>query len=197
MTKHPFHTGTRIRDEAFLTNKHTNHAHIHFFRNGDTSRGPGRGGGAYRRTGDQSLDMATEKQDGGLTMHLTCGCDFDYQEYDQWHFGPTGDDYTVMPKFPHRRKCASCGSIIEAGAICTKFPISAAPKSDIDVRIHGDGEEGVPRAPRWLCESCSDIYFNLDALGFCVGPWDDMREMLADYQYEYGKTQSENNHEAD
>lgn len=116
-------------------------------------------------------------------MPLNCRYDpGDYLDYDEWHHGPTGDYYTIMPKLKRRKRCASCGKLIAAGATCTEFLISRAPRSGIEYSIYGDGENGVPKASRWLCESCSDIYFSLDDLGFDVGPYEDLRETLKDYQ---------------
>lgn len=111
-------------------------------------------------------------------MPLTCNCDYDLGDFDEWHYGATNDDYTIMPSFSRRKKCSSCGVLINTDAICTKFPIARATLSDIEERIYGDE---VPKAPRWLCESCSDIYFNLNELGYCVGPYEDLRETLKEY----------------
>lgn len=41
-------------------------------------------------------------------------------------------------------------------------------------------------ASHWLCEICADLFFNLDALGFCPGPEDDMRELVKEYADYYG-----------
>jgi hypothetical protein len=119
-------------------------------------------------------------------MPLTCSCG-DWGDFDEWHFGAVGDDYMIMLDFPKRKRCASCGDLIDSGSLVTKFQIARRPKNDIEERIYGDGEEGVPKAPKYLCERCSDIYFNLEALGFCVGPYEDLRETLKDYQHEYGE----------
>jgi hypothetical protein len=36
-------------------------------------------------------------------------------------------------------------------------------------------------APWWLCEKCSEIYLNLDAIGYCYMAGDDLRDNLRDY----------------
>lgn len=111
-------------------------------------------------------------------MGLTCSCgDGD------WEPGMTiwydAKDYTTLAtKRP--RKCCSCGEKIEVGAMCAEVPRFKVPESDVEVRIYGEDGE-VPRAPAHLCERCADIAFSLDDLGYCMQPWEDQRELVAEY----------------
>ena len=112
-------------------------------------------------------------------MGLSCSCD---DGGDVWYYPP--DDYTKMPPYPHRRRCFSCKDVIQWTAICTAFSVCRAPSSDIEEVIYGDE---VVAAPRFLCERCSDLYFSLDELGFCVNLGDDMRELVREYAEIYGR----------
>lgn len=107
-------------------------------------------------------------------MGLSCECDYDDPA---WFYAPP-DDYTRLDT-RRARRCSSCGALIRRGALCTEFVRWRAPRWDVEERIYG---EEVPLASKRLCEGCSDTWFNLEALGFhCVGPDDDMREMLRQY----------------
>ncbi|WP_294346780.1 hypothetical protein [Prosthecochloris sp.] len=120
-------------------------------------------------------------------MPLTCGCG-DYEDYDEVFYGP--DEYSVMPQRRRRARCASCKSLINEGDTVTVFSRSRRPRNDVESRICGDDLSydiyAVPLASLYLCESCSDLFFSLDALGFCVGPYEDLRETVKQYHREYG-----------
>jgi hypothetical protein len=55
------------------------------------------------------------------------------------------------------------------------------PLHDIEVKIYGEDGE-IPIPPKYLCEPCSDIFFSLEELGFCVRPFDNQKELLKEYQ---------------
>lgn len=54
------------------------------------------------------------------------------------------------------------------------------PDTDIEYRIYGDDGE-IPRAPAYLCETCADLAFSLEELGYCPQPWENQRELVAEY----------------
>lgn len=105
-------------------------------------------------------------------MGLSCAC---YNDNDCWYFGP--DDFSVL-KTSRRKRCASCNKLIDIGAVCAEFRFERAPLSDIEEKIFCDF---VPMASRYLCESCAEIYFNLDAIGYCYLWGDDLRGNLKEY----------------
>ncbi|MHB1952527.1 MAG: hypothetical protein ACYDDA_11980 [Acidiferrobacteraceae bacterium] len=113
-------------------------------------------------------------------MSLSCAC-HDY-DGDGWFFyGPK--DYTVAP--PSRRKrCCSCHALIDVGAVCTKFQRQRAPLSWVEERIHGDE---VNLSPYFMCERCSDLYFSLTELGFCITLGaSSMEDLAKEYREHYG-----------
>ena len=42
-----------------------------------------------------------------------------------------------------------------------------------------------------MCETCSDLYFSLLELGFCINLGDDMSELVKDYAEYYGGKNAE------
>lgn len=93
-------------------------------------------------------------------------------------------DYSKMPWSSRRKRCKSCGEIINPRDIVGKFYLFRSPQTDIEERIHG---EEVYLAPCFLCEDCIDIYFNLDELGFCVSPNGSMKDFLEKYKESYSQ----------
>ncbi len=118
-------------------------------------------------------------------MPLTCSCPYD-DDYDWYYFTP--DDYTSPP--PGRRKrCSSCGALIDHHEQVAKFDITRPPRTEIEERICGswDDTEAVKMAPKWLCERCSDLYFSLYELGFeCISPDENMVELVKEYAETWG-----------
>ena len=104
-------------------------------------------------------------------MSLSCSCDYD-DDVAYWIRKPK--DYT---KSNNECNCASCNKQIIKDAICIEFVCWA----------NDEGDHGEDLPSLFLCEECSDIYFNLDELGFeCIGPQEDMRELLEEYHEVYG-----------
>ncbi len=109
-----------------------------------------------------------------MTLSCTCiyGDDLDWYWYDP-------DDYSTL-NTTRRKRCRSCGALIEIGALVARFERNRCPRTDIEERIYGDGPT-IPLAEWYHCEACADQYFNLTALGFCVDPSDNMRELVREY----------------
>ena len=110
-------------------------------------------------------------------MPLSCSCP-DWDDADAIYFYPP-DDFTILSSKKACR-CSSCNELIRVGESCAKFERVRYPRSEVEARIYGDGCE-IPIAPRWLCEKCAEVYFNLSDIGYCVTPEDDMDELLKEY----------------
>ena len=111
-------------------------------------------------------------------MSLICGCDYGFGDYDWYWYEP--EDYKNLDT-KRSRKCRSCGNRIAVGDLCIEFTRAREARDDLEARIWGDGD-AISLASWYFCEDCADQWFNLDELGFCVNPSDDMREMLEEYQ---------------
>ena len=117
-------------------------------------------------------------------MSLSCSCD-DGGEW--WYYGPK--DYITMP-VARRKRCVSCRELIGVGAVATRFDRGREPCSWVEESIHGsDGVVDLP--PKFMCERCSDLYFSLTDLGFCITLGDEMRELVREYAEVYGPKKSE------
>lgn len=111
-------------------------------------------------------------------MPLSCSCDDD-DDPDFYVYSP--GDYSEMPALKRRRRCASCSTMIDAGAIVAKFERARGPRTNIEEAIYGDGDS-IRLANQYLCETCADLYFSLYELGFeCVMPDENMRELVREY----------------
>lgn len=114
-------------------------------------------------------------------MPLSCYCDY-YDDYEWFYYSPV--DYTKLDT-TKRKRCSSCGSLIDINATVAKFNCFRPPKDEIEEKIYGEDGE-IEMAPKYLCEECADIYFSLFELGFeCVSPEENMRELLEEYKELY------------
>lgn len=111
-------------------------------------------------------------------MTLSCHCDGDM---DWWHYGC--DDYSTLVA-KRGRRCVSCKCWIKPGATVAQFDCERVSRGDIEWRIYGDE---VPMPPKFMCETCADLYFSLDALGFCINLGDSMRALAKEYAEVYGR----------
>ena len=90
---------------------------------------------------------------------LTCGCGFDYE----WYYDAPSDFSNL--ETTKRKRCLSCGCLIDIGAVCLKFRRWRQPNTDIEERIHGDEVE---LADGYTCDKCGEIFLNLYVLGYCL-----------------------------
>ena len=96
-------------------------------------------------------------------MPISCSCpDIDYDGDGWWYYSPT--DYASFP-MKNRKRCCSCKSHIANGDLSTEFPRYRRPVTDIDESISG---EEVALASWWMCETCSDLFFSITEMGYCV-----------------------------
>lgn len=116
-------------------------------------------------------------------MPLSCSCDFDY-EPGSW-FCEHPADYSTL-ETAKRRRCSSCGDLIDIGATVAKFPRWRVPETFVEVNIFGEDGQ-IPLAPSYFCERCADLFFSLAELGFeCITPTENMVEMVKEYAETYG-----------
>ena len=115
----------------------------------------------------------------GNLMGLSCTCN-EADEYDDapWLFRPPEDMTTL--KASRAKRCRSCGVLIGVGEECAVFDRLRYPRTDIEVEIHGDGSE-IKLADWHHCARCGEIFLNLTAAGYCMGPETNMVEALAEY----------------
>lgn len=116
-------------------------------------------------------------------MGLSCDCgDFNEGDYDRWWYAPA--DYTEMPARKRRAKCLSCKKPIDTGAIVGEFERLRQP-TGFEYETLG-WEEGVHLASSWMCEECTDIFFSLTELGFCMDiDSGSMQSYLREYHRDY------------
>lgn len=105
-------------------------------------------------------------------MTLSCDCDTE----DRWYY--ESDDYTILTT-SKRKRCASCNSLIDISAICALFTRYRATKTDIEEKIYG---EEIRLADAYMCECCSDLYFSITELGYCVDLSDNMHDLVREYR---------------
>jgi len=104
-------------------------------------------------------------------MSLSCSCDYDYD----WFYEADDDFSTLETK--RSRKCASCEKSIQPGETVLACACYRLARCEYEERRFGDE---VPMAPKYYCEACGEIYFNLSALGYCFS-MSDLRERLQEY----------------
>lgn len=113
-------------------------------------------------------------------MGLSCSCPDWEGEPGDWAYYPP-DDFTIFTgigKKKRRARCSSCKKLIDIGTECLEFGRIRAPYTEMEQRISGDE---IPIASLWQCADCGEQYLNLNAIGYCMSPTDDMRECLKEY----------------
>ena len=115
-------------------------------------------------------------------MPLTCECG----DGDWFHEPP--EDFAPMPMSVRRKRCVSCGELIEPGSDAGRFYCWHHPKDGIELNICG-GDEAVQiyTADQFMCGNCTGLYFSLADLGFCPDLGEDMRGLVKEYAAVYGR----------
>jgi len=114
-------------------------------------------------------------------MSLSCSCDYDPEPGMIIWYSP--NDYSLLTT-TKRKRCCSCNELIDKGSISTSFERYKIPDSEIEESIYGEGGE-IPMASKYMCERCSDLYFSINELGFCINLDDDMRDLVKEYKRDY------------
>jgi hypothetical protein len=117
-----------------------------------------------------------------MKMGLSCGCNFEWDGESVALYNPR--DFVKMPWFDRRKKCMSCGKFINTGEQVAKFEVFRGPQWDYEINRFGEGAE-IQMADRYYCGHCSEIFFNLDELGFCINTHEKMDDVLAEYKKFY------------
>lgn len=114
-------------------------------------------------------------------MPLTCDCDSGNSDW--YYHGPEG--YSTLDT-KRGRKCCSCGKRIVVGETVVAFS-RFRPSNELH-RVEQDiyGDE-VPLTDWHMCEQCGDLFFSLEALGFCLYLGESMRDLAREYAEIYGK----------
>ena len=107
---------------------------------------------------------------------LSCSC----QEWDGegWYYSWSEKEGFDVLQTKRRKRCCSCKGLINIKTECLIFDRFRAPLSDIEERICG---EEVELAPYYMCIKCSEIFLNLEALGYCLDITYDMKKYLEEY----------------
>lgn len=94
-------------------------------------------------------------------MPLTCECDIDLDllEPGQIYYTEGPDEFSILETM-QSRKCVNCGIKIKLGSIVTTHLRFKMPKHDVEIAIYGEDGK-ITCASEFLCENCSDMYFNL------------------------------------
>ena len=128
-------------------------------------------------------------------MPLSCSCYTGEAEPGWWYYCGAScydnPDIFIKPPVGRRKRCSSCGNLINHDEDVIEHYRVKVPKTQVEVNIYGEDGE-IPIASHWTCEKCSHIYLALDELGYCVSANENMNELLQDYNSEKsdGKTLS-------
>ena len=95
-----------------------------------------------------------------------------------WWYQPA-DEAPLATK--RGRRCCSCGEKIGAGETARKVR-RYRPATEWEANL-GLGDE-VPLADWFLCESCGEVAYSLDELGFCydLGDGESLQDQIAEYR---------------
>lgn len=110
-------------------------------------------------------------------MPLSCSCDEWEGDPGTWAYIPP-DDFSRFDLY-RRKRCSSCGGLIELGSDCLRFQRVRAPCTEIESRIMG---EEIAMSPMFLCENCGEHYLNLSEVGYCIAPNENVLDLLREYQ---------------
>lgn len=87
-------------------------------------------------------------------MSLHCGYDGADVSAEWWWLWDKEDASQLATK--RDRKCCSRGEPIAAGELAHKIRRIRGPKSEVEVKIHGEDDE-IPMADWHLCETCGAL----------------------------------------
>jgi len=110
-------------------------------------------------------------------MGLTCENE-NYEEHAWFYRQPT--DFTVLST-KRGRNCCSCLRFITVRQPVLAFTCKRPSRSEFEFKFYGYKEEAVPMATRYMCEKCGDLALNLNELGYCTPPGEDMRQLVKEY----------------
>lgn len=97
-------------------------------------------------------------------MGLSCACDFDGSDFD-WYW--TTDGKFHMLTTSRRKRCKSCGDLIELGSDVILIERYRGPNTEMEEKILGEDAE-IPLANWHFCEECGGLYLALNELEYCI-----------------------------
>ena len=137
-------------------------------------------------------------------MPLSCSCDYDgdYGPGD-WLYDIEADRYFIEAKFFRRKRCCSCGKLIDLFSLCNEYTRYRYPVDEIEAKIKVgceldnvfDDEPTIKIASHYHCEKCAEIWLNLTEIGYeCLMPYENMEGALKEYHIisgfkEWGKNE--------
>ena len=124
-------------------------------------------------------------------MSLSCSCDYDYEfAAGEWSYFFSCAELQAPLNTMRRKRCVSCGKLIDIGSLCNIYPRYRYPWDEIESLIKcgralddvfGD-EPTIKIAPHYHCERCGEIWMNLTDIGYeCLSPSENMEESLKEY----------------
>ena len=109
---------------------------------------------------------------------LTCDYYYDPEPGDVCWDVPSGWKTHTRKRLP---KCCSCGEPV-SGEKCLEFRRYKIPEYDVEIRIYGeDGDQGPPRASRFMCFECGWRFLALARHGYAINIYDDMRRLMIEH----------------
>lgn len=129
-------------------------------------------------------------------MTLSCSCDNDFDPSDYSWYWMEHSKVKHMPDLPRRKRCCSCGELINPGEDVFEFRRYRVARNQIEARIHGDE---VPLSSSWTCEICSGLITSVEHLGMCYSLNEPIKSQIAEYREAERKHQEylKNNPEQD
>lgn len=119
-------------------------------------------------------------------MSLSCSCEYDY-DGEGWGWNTIKE---IKMPVGVRKRCCSCKTLIQICSPALEFNRFRDAITDVECKIYGDNY--IDLAPWYLCEICSDLYWSLDELGYCVELGDNMHELVAEYAQLQSSLKQEN-----
>ena len=127
-------------------------------------------------------------------MSLSCSCN--EWDGDGWYWVlaektiargdgnvPREVEYFFPLESARAKRCCSCGEKIHPGALALRFNRWRGATAFEYDRL---GWEEVKIAPWFMCESCGEIFLNLDNVGYCIDISDFMPHLLEEHREIHG-----------
>ena len=111
-------------------------------------------------------------------MSLSCGCDFNPEDYDFYWEGFT--QFKPM-RIGRRKRCVSCKVLINIVSDVIEFYNYRRTREGIEEEIYGDSFQ---LASSFMCEECSGLFLSLRELGYdCLDINEPMKHYVSEHNY--------------
>ena len=125
------------------------------------------------------LDFLKQSNERMIMNDVSLSCECSDWDGEGWAYWKSSD--FIEFKRNRRKRCCSCKEMIEIGSLCVEFERFRLPISEVEERIVGGEDVGVPLASYLMCEKCGEIFMNLDYLGYCIDITENMNDYLERY----------------